>query len=112
MSRPTSTAAAAAALLIGVVMLAACKDDKPDGWTHECTLTCVNQQTHQQEKITRLGRNVGGDPVCKEIKPVCDAGRSAACVNAANWTNAHEPLYKECEAVAFGECTRSCKIER
>jgi hypothetical protein len=84
---------------------------EPNGWTHSCTLTCLNRQTGASEKIERLGRNAAGDPVCKPAKVTCDAGRSAACVSAAQWVNTHEPLYKNCEAVAFGECTPSCSIE-
>jgi hypothetical protein len=81
-----------------------------EGWTHSCTLVCENQQTGQSETIERLGRNKEGGAVCKQKKLLCESGRSAACVTAAALAS-KEPLYKNCQAVVDGECTKSCSFE-
>ena len=78
------------------------------GWSHKCTLVCTNVSTGEQEEIQRVGKNADFSAVCKETKVTCEAGRSAACVNTANWTNANEPLYIDCTAVSFGQCTEGC----
>ncbi|MDF2178633.1 hypothetical protein P2G88_10270 [Aliiglaciecola sp. CAU 1673] len=91
------------------VMLSGCASYDP-GWTHYCTLLCTNVNTGMPEEIQRIGKNDDGTAVCKPAKFVCDAGRSAACVNTANWTNNNEPLYKDCDAVSFGDCSKSCAM--
>jgi hypothetical protein len=81
------------------------------GWSHSCTLLCDNASTGLPEEIQRTGKNTDYVAVCKAIETTCNAGRSAACTNTADWTNANEPLYSGCTAVSFGACTEGCAIE-
>jgi hypothetical protein len=104
-------------LILGVLffLMAGCASTGTDlsyeiGWSHKCTLICTNVKTGQQEEIQRVGKNADFSAVCKETKLTCEAGRSAACVNTANWTNKNEPLYENCTAVDFGECSEGCII--
>ncbi len=78
------------------------------GWSHTCTLLCKNVSTGQQEEIQRVGKNKNYTAVCKDTKLTCKAGRSAACVNTADWTNDNEPLYKDCSSIKMGDCTEGC----
>lgn len=96
-------------------LLMGCAKTRPNlsfetGWSHNCTLICNNVKTGQQEEIQRVGKNADFSAVCKETKITCEAGRSAACVNTANWTNNNEPLYNNCTAVDFGQCTKGCAL--
>lgn len=103
-------------LAIFFFLLAGCATTGTDlsfetGWSHNCTLLCTNMKTDQQEEIQRVGKNADFSAVCKEAKLSCEAGRSAACVNTANWTNNNEPLYNNCTAVDFGVCTKGCALD-
>jgi hypothetical protein len=81
------------------------------GYSHSCTLVCLNNSSGSEERITRVGKNADYSAVCKETKVTCDAGRSAACTNSADWTSANEPLYSNCSAVDFGTCTPGCALD-
>jgi len=95
-----------------LLLLAGCATTSFDtGWSHDCTLLCTNVSTNQQEEIQRTGKNADFSAVCKQTQTTCEAGRSAACVNTANWTNAHEPLYTGCTSTSFGACTSGCARE-
>ena len=99
--------------VIFIISLVGCTKTSTDtsfetGWSHKCTLLCTNASTGQQEEIEREGKNSDFTTVCKETKLTCEAGRSAACVNTANWTNTNEPLYNNCTSTSFGACTAGC----
>ncbi len=94
-------------LCVVLFALAGCDET---GWSHNCTLLCTNVSTNQQEEIQRIGKNDDGVAVCKATKLTCEAGRSAACVNTANWTSTNEPLYNNCTSDSFGQCTEGCLI--
>ncbi len=96
-------------LCFSVFALGGCATASFDtGWSHNCTLICTNVSTGQQEEIQRVGKNDNFTAVCKETKLTCNAGRSASCVNTANWTSSNEPLYEDCTSVSFGDCTEGC----
>lgn len=84
-----------------------------EGYYHDCTLLCTDVTTGSTAKIKRPGRNADYSAVCKELKTMCDAGRSAACANTAAWMNTtgNEPQYIDCEPVRFGPCKKGCAFE-
>jgi hypothetical protein len=96
-------------LLVVFFVVGGCTKTSFDtGWSHNCTMICTNVSTGQQEDIQRVGKNADHSAVCKETRVTCSAGRSAACVNAANAVNANEPLYNNCTSTSFGQCTEGC----
>lgn len=81
------------------------------GWTHQCFLECTNVRTGATESDWRYGRKgskLNDKIVCENTKGICEAGRSAACVNSAEWTNKNEPLFNNCHSLMPSDCTKTC----
>ena len=80
------------------------------GWTHTCTLDCWDTTKHAWVVKTTVGRNKDHSAVCKPAEVTCNAGRSAACTNAADALD-DTVQYSMCTSNAYSACTQTCAYE-